>query len=124
MGDSIFISTEMLGCALVRDHGDELEEVYSHTQMMNQMNNSLLLDGHLYGISGTTHSRRSGRLVCMELETGEVTWTERGFGIGALTMANGILIIVSDYGELITAHARPVADSTAATTAAMWCAST
>jgi hypothetical protein len=39
------------------------------------------------------------------LETGEVKWTEKGIGFGALMAADGKLIVQTDKGELVVAKA-------------------
>ena len=108
VSDTIFISTGYKrGCALLK-HGDgELQVVYENKLMSNHFNNSVLWKDHLYGISGNSHSPRNCKLVCMEFATGEVKWSERGFGCGSLLIANGKLIVLSDSGDLVTVRATP-----------------
>ena len=43
----------------------------------------------------------------MDAATGEVRWKQAGFGLGALSAADGKLIILSDRGELAVAAASP-----------------
>lgn len=109
-GSNIFVSTGYdKGCALFKldAAGKTLTRVYSNREMRNHFNNSVLLEGHLYGIDGNSHHARSCRLVCMELASGEVRWSERGFGCGSLLIADNKLIILSDDGRLVTADATP-----------------
>ena len=56
--------------------------------------------GHIYGFDEKT-------LRCLDAKTGEVVWSERGLGKGALAMAEGKLIVLSDRGELLIAEATP-----------------
>jgi outer membrane protein assembly factor BamB len=101
-GDTIFISSEA-GSALLRMREDGVTVVWSHRSIMrNYFNPSVLVDGHLYGIDGTTH--RPTALTCLEMQTGEVRWSEPNFGSGALMAAGGKLIVL-DRGELIVAEA-------------------
>ncbi len=44
------------------------------------------------------------RLVCLDLETGKVKWEEK-IGGGAMVVADGKLVILSEVGELIVGEA-------------------
>ncbi len=106
--DHIFISTGYnKGCVLLRLQGDKLVKVYGHNRMANHMNTCILWEGHLYGIHGNSHARRQCRLVCMDWESGQIRWQQRGFGCGAWTLADGMLIILSDDGRLCLVEANP-----------------
>jgi outer membrane protein assembly factor BamB len=103
-GDRIFISSES-GSALLRLHEQGVTVVWQHRDVMrNYFNPSVLIDGYLYGIDGTTH--RPTALTCLDFGTGEVQWSERGFGSGALMAADGKLLLL-DRGELIVVRADP-----------------
>jgi outer membrane protein assembly factor BamB len=80
-------------------------EVWRNKNMRNQFNSSVLLDGFLYGIDGDTSS--PAVLRCVEFKTGVVRWTRREVGSGALTAADGKLLVLSDQGELMVAKASP-----------------
>jgi len=43
----------------------------------------------------------------MEIETGKIVWSEKGFGLGQLMLADGKLIVLSDAGRLVVADASP-----------------
>ena len=108
----IFVSTGYdKGCALFRldAAAGELTSTYQNRDMRNHFNNSILWKGHLYGIDGNSHHARSCRLVCMEFASGEVRWSQRGFGCGSVLIADETLIILSDDGRLVTAEATPQA---------------
>tara|TARA_R110002096_G_scaffold371455_8_gene564875 strand:+ start:14534 stop:15739 length:1206 start_codon:yes stop_codon:yes gene_type:complete len=110
-GDLIFLSTGYArGCALLRFDGTRLEEVYQNQSMSNHMNNSVLIDGYLYGFDGTAHRGPSTQFACVEFATGEVQWKEGGLGCGGVIADNdGTLIILSERGELVLAKASPEA---------------
>jgi len=106
--DKIFISSGYnVGCGLFQLKDDALEPIYVNREMRNHFNNSILLDGFLYGLDGNSHSSRTVQLKCTNLETGEVAWGERGFGCGSLMIADNKLLILSEEGELILAKATP-----------------
>lgn len=111
--DTIFISTGyQVGCGLFRLsdeklHDGQLEEVYVNREMRNHFNNSILLDGYLYGFDGNSNLGRVVQLTCMKYDTGEVAWKKSGFGCGSLMIADGKLLILSDDGTLVLARATP-----------------
>ena len=80
-------------------------EVWKSAEMHNQMNPSVLLGGHLFGVSG--QNGRGGDLRCVEFMTGAVQWKEPTFGMGSVMAADGKLIALSEKGELIIAEAKP-----------------
>lgn len=105
-GDRVFISTGYgKGCALLKIGSGEPEVVWKSKAMRNQLNASVLFNGHLYGVDGDTTSKAA--LKCVEFATGAVKWTEPGLGSGALTVADGKLIVLSEIGELMVAPATP-----------------
>lgn len=103
--DHIFISTGYgKGAALLKwNQSSDPETVWKSKSMRNQFHSSVLIDGFLYGIDGDTD--RAG-LKCVEFATGNEMWTEPSVGAGALTAANGKLIVLSELGELMIAPAK------------------
>jgi len=65
----------------------------------------VLHDGHLFASSG----RNSGdaMLCCVDWRTGEVRWTEGGFGRASLVLADGHLIVLGEFGDLALVRATP-----------------
>jgi outer membrane protein assembly factor BamB len=64
----------------------------------------ILLNNHIYGI----RKRGGGQMVCMDLQGNEVWNSERDrFGHGPYLIADGMLFILSDSGELTIALADP-----------------
>jgi len=109
-GDFIFISTGYdKGATLLKWTGTGTPEVvWQNRDMANQMNPCVLLDGHLYGISGNEGVDGTG-LKSMELATGTASWSDPSIGHGALLAANEKLIVVSEQGVLQIGAASPKA---------------
>ena len=113
-GDRIFISSGYgRGAALLRLNGSTLEKVWENTEMKNQMNPSVLIDGLLYGFDGNTRQPQA-RLACVEFDTGKARWGQPGLGAGALIAAvpkdspgDAHLIAMSERGELVLVAADP-----------------
>ncbi|NOY00423.1 MAG: PQQ-binding-like beta-propeller repeat protein [Verrucomicrobia bacterium] len=107
----IFISTGYdRGCALFDFSAGGLKKVYEKPVMSNHMNNSVLVDGHLYGFDGTAHRGRPSEFVCMDLKTGNERWRvgpERLLGCGSLIVCGKQLVILTERGELIMAMLSP-----------------
>jgi outer membrane protein assembly factor BamB len=102
--DKVFISSGYgKGCALLAMKAGEPDVVWKSKVMRNQFNSSVLLDGFLYGIDGDTTEK--ARLKCIEYATGTEKWSQPGIGSGALMVADGKLIVLSDSGELLVAPA-------------------
>lgn len=104
MGDTVFISSGYgKGCALVSVKGTTVTQLWAHTEMGNQFSTSILLDGYLYGCDGNAGK---GDLVCMNAKTGKEQWRQKT-GFFSSLAANGILIMLTEKGELIFARATP-----------------
>lgn len=106
--DLFFISSGYgRGCVLLRLKGGQLEEVYDNKNLANHFNNSVLFEGHLYGIDGNTHAARLGKLVCLDFAKGEEKWSQRGFGIGSLVVGDNKCLVLTDDGVLVACAASP-----------------
>jgi len=107
-GERIYVSSGYnVGCGLFRFSGGQLTLIYSNRDMRNHFNNSILLDGHLYGFDGNSNLGRVVQLTCMELATGDVKWKQRGLGCGSLMVADGKLLLLSEDGDLVVAAGSP-----------------
>lgn len=75
-------------------------------KLMNHWSTPLVLDGHIYGIF---EFKKYGKapLQCVEMETGEIKWSERGFGPGNCILVGDKLVVLSDAGELVIVAAKP-----------------
>jgi outer membrane protein assembly factor BamB len=108
-GDYVFLSSAYgKGCGLIEISAGEggalgASSVYEHNRMRNYFASSVRYKDHLYGFDNST-------LTCMEVRTGKVVWREgghRGLKKGSLTIANGQLIVLGEYGRLALAEATP-----------------
>jgi outer membrane protein assembly factor BamB len=105
-GNEMFVSSGYrTGGALLRLNGSEWEVVWKGQQMHSQMNPSVLVAGHLYGISG--QNGHGGELRCVEWKTGIIKWQEPSLQLGSLMAAADKLIVLSEKGELVIAEASP-----------------
>lgn len=105
-GDKIFISSGYnRGCALLSLGDGKMTEVYSNKNMRNQCNCSVLWKGYVYGFDGQVGG--SGKLTCIDLDTGQVKWAQGGLGTGSLMLADGKLIVLGEKGKLAIAEASP-----------------
>jgi outer membrane protein assembly factor BamB len=89
-------------CALFDLGHKKITERWSHKDLLNWLSTSILWKGHVYGMDAKTKA-----LHCMDFHTGKLAWTQPGFGLGQLMMANGQLIALSDKGRLVIAKASP-----------------
>ena len=87
-GNEIFITTGYnRGCALVRVTNNQVETVWENKAIHSHFNTGLYYDGHIYSSSDR------GRLVCVEWDTGETRWEQRGsVGKGGIVGVDGHLI--------------------------------
>lgn len=83
--------------------GKTLREDWSTNRVAGYTGAAVLLGGHLYLVDG------NGILKCVNWNTGEVAWNQRGFGErGTLIASDGKLILqTGESGELIIAEADP-----------------
>ena len=108
VNDRIFVSSGYnVGSVMFLLTNEGLKQQYAHRNMRNHFNNSILYKGNLYGFDGNSNLGRVVRLTCMDFETGEINWKQAGLGCGALIIANGHLLILSDRGDLVLADASP-----------------
>ncbi|MFT5526604.1 MAG: outer membrane protein assembly factor BamB, partial [Pirellulaceae bacterium] len=106
VGDKIYVSSGYnVGCGLFQLADGKLELLYRNRDMRNHFNNSVLLDGYLYGFDGNSNLGRVVQVTCMKFDTGEVAWQKAGYGCGSLLIADGELILLSDDGRLVLATA-------------------
>lgn len=100
MGTRAFVSSAYeQGGVLVDFAGEEPELIWRTRKMRNKMAGCTLFEGHLYGFDESI-------LKCIDLE-GNERWRQRGLGQGALTIADGRILLTSSKGELLVATATP-----------------
>lgn len=80
-----------VGCEAVRlGTNNSIAPLYSNKVMKNHHGGVVCVDGYLYG-----HSDGAG-WVCQELKTGKEIWSNKGFGKGSVTYADGKLICLDE----------------------------
>ena len=103
--DKIFISASYdKGAVLLKMKADPdgmaVEEAWKSRVMKNHFNSSVFQGDYLYGFDNAI-------LKCIKANTGEEQWKQRGFGKGALILADGHLIVLGDQGKLALVEAIP-----------------
>jgi outer membrane protein assembly factor BamB len=86
------------------DEGFAAEELFRLKSKVfdSEQQTPIFYEGHLYGV------RSNGELVCLDL-SGNPLWTsgrEHRFGLGAYMLANGLLYVLDDKGNLSLFEAR------------------
>ena len=82
--------------------------VWQNKKMKNKFNDSVLYQGHIYGLD-------EGILACVNAETGEQKWKGGRYGYGQLLLGSGHLVILSERGELALVKADPAGHKELAT---------
>ena len=100
-----------MGCAkiLKKGSGFEAEELWRKEgdKVTNHWSSPVVKDGHLYGMFSFKKYGK-GPVTCLEMATGEVKWSQDGFGPGNLILTGGdTLLALSDTGELVLIPASP-----------------
>lgn len=103
-GRRFFLSTNAGTVCLEPGNDGMPVEIWRQRNLRWYFNAGVLIDGHLYSISGTTH--RPTQLVCSDAKTGETVWSKEGFRTGGLIAASGRVILL-DQGMLTIFPARP-----------------
>jgi outer membrane protein assembly factor BamB len=67
----------------------------------------VLHDGNLYGSSG--RNAGDALLVCADWKSGAIRWSEAGLGRSSMVWADGHLIVLGEFGDLVLAKASPEA---------------
>ncbi len=107
-GDRLFVSSMYAGSgALLQIQDGTAKAVWQNGNLRNQFNSSVLVDGFLYGVDGWAGPTSDASLKCVDLQNGSVKWNYPDLGGGALMVADGKIIALSDKGELFTAPVSP-----------------
>jgi outer membrane protein assembly factor BamB len=77
------------------DDAWKTEEVWTTKQFKPYFNDFVVHEGSLYGFDGAIFS-------CIDAETGDVLWKERGYGSGQVLLLadQGLLIVLAETGEV------------------------
>lgn len=74
--------------------------------LANHWSTPVVRDGHLYGMFSFKEYGK-GALKCVELATGREVWSTPNFGPGGVVLAGGVLVALTDRGELVLVDPQP-----------------
>ena len=103
--NEFFVATNVTS-SVVRFENGKLTPLWSTSELRNKLTNSLLIDDHIYGIDGSPSSRRC-KLVCLEMNSGKVKWTQP-YEHGTLLGFKNTICYLSDEGELVQFEINPL----------------
>lgn len=96
------------GAVRISKDGDGLKatEIYRKEKtIVNHWSTPVVKDGYLYGMF-SFKAYGQGPLACVDIRSGEMEWSEEGFGAGNVILSSdGTLIALSDRGELVLVEA-------------------
>jgi outer membrane protein assembly factor BamB len=105
-GDRVFISAGYgLGSTLLQiasGDGEQLAatKVWSNHTMRTRFTNVVTCDGFVYGLD-------DGILECIELATGDLKWKAGRYGHGQVLLVDRILLVTTEFGDLVLVDADP-----------------
>jgi len=103
-GDKVFISSGYnTGCALIQvdpKATPAVKEIYKNKNMRCKFQTPALLGDYVYGAD-------DNQLRCIKFDTGEVQWTQQGFEMASIMMADGLATIQGQKGNLALAKLTP-----------------
>lgn len=85
---------------LLQISGGEVEPVWSKVQMKTKFSSAVAFDGYAYGLD-------EGKLVCMDLATGDRVWKGPRYGYGQNLLVGRLLLIQAESGEVVLCRPRP-----------------
>jgi outer membrane protein assembly factor BamB len=105
--DYVFISSGYgKGCALLKiaatGGGFEVRRVYVGNQLCSHFATPVRHGDYLYGFN-------EAKLVCMDIKTGKIKWSQGGFNKGSLLAVGDHLVILGEKGQLALFEASPEA---------------
>jgi outer membrane protein assembly factor BamB len=111
-GDLIYCSAGYgvgAACAKIEKDGDRFKATQAWRKEGDLMNHWMSVapqDGYLYGLYGFASQGRAP-LQCVELATGNVKWSQAGFGQGGSIIAGDHVIVQGDKGQIAIVKATP-----------------
>ncbi len=96
LGERIIVSSSA-GTSLLDTSSNPPAEIWKQHDMKWYFNPGVVIEGYAYSIHGTTH--RPTEIICTDVATGDIVWSEAGYGSGGLIAASDT-IIVFDKGIL------------------------
>jgi outer membrane protein assembly factor BamB len=102
--DRLLISSgyNMGAAVLSFEKNGGVREIWRNKNLRAHINSPVAVGDLVFGVDGNTGG---GNLVCLDSGTGERRWEEKSVKGGALIVASGTLVVVSEKGDLIFADA-------------------
>jgi len=88
------------GCFMVKIEQNKVTQIFNNKLMRNTFSTSCYYNGHIYGISGSA-------LQCISATDGESKWSEKGFGLGSLSLVGNKFLALTAKGVLKIVAANP-----------------
>lgn len=108
-GNSILLPTGMgsgTRCIRVTKEGEQLsaEEVWTSRDLKPDFNDFVIFEGHAYGFDNTIFA-------CIDLESGKRKWKGGRYGKGQVLLLedSGLLLVASEFGDVVLLKATPAA---------------
>jgi len=76
------------------------------TKVLNHWSTPVYKDGHIYGMFGFKRYA-NGPILCVDIATGNIKWSQQGFGAGNVILAGDKVLALTDYGDLVLVAADP-----------------
>ena len=106
VGDlGVFFGANETGGAFIRFDGEKPTMVWNKSELGTFTGGAVLVDGYLYAILSNRNDK--GDLACFEPSTGNVLWSQGGYGWGSLLAAGDRLLVLSVKGEFSVLKASP-----------------
>jgi outer membrane protein assembly factor BamB len=109
IGEEAFFSASYdTGALLLKLRKDGAEQLWADRALIsNHYNTCIHHDGYLYGFDGRQESGANFR--CVDLKNRRITWNQPRFGCASMIFADGMLILLTEQGELVLVEANPKA---------------
>jgi outer membrane protein assembly factor BamB len=102
----LFSASYDTGAVLLRVRKEGVETVWKNDETLSShYSNMVAHKGYVYGFDG--RQEVGAHLRCVELATGKVKWTRERFGCGAMVLAEGNLMVLTERGDLVLVEASP-----------------
>lgn len=110
MGDNVVVNSHTIGMVCFKITSDtgglKAEQAWANKELKINLASPVLVDGHLYSQGA------SRDYVCVNAATGELKWSQSGFGLGRKDYASTIaigkrLLVLTEDGTLVLLEANP-----------------
>lgn len=103
-GNKVFVSSGYNHGAILLQIGNDgaPKKLWENSNMRNHVDTCVLWQGCLLGFDDNSKELR-----CLDFQTGDIKWAQKGYGKGSLMMAGGKAILYSDRGLVAVAEVSP-----------------